>query len=170
MTNSATETTGHAAGAAVPSLDGDTARERSVKQAILRGARLRCPACGEGNLFHAFLKVSDACPSCGEALHHHRADDAPAYFTMAIVAHVVVGGLLSVEQAFAPPTSVQLAIWLPATVILSLVLLPRIKGMLIGLQWALRMHGFGGTADDPAPEPLANAPAQPTVAAGGRGL
>jgi len=29
---------------------------------------------------------------------------------------------------------------------LSLALLPRVKGALIGWQWALRMHGFGGTA------------------------
>lgn len=142
--------------------------ERSVRQAVLRGAQLTCPACGRGRLFYAFLKVSDACPACSEALHHQRADDAPAYFTMVIVAHVVVGGLLAVEQAFAPPTWVQLGIWLPATVILSLLLLPRIKGMLIGLQWALRMHGFGGKSDAPEPEP--NAPAEPATTSGGRGV
>jgi uncharacterized protein (DUF983 family) len=28
---------------------------------------------------------------------------------------------------------------------MSLALLPRVKGALIGWQWALRMHGFGGT-------------------------
>ncbi len=139
-----------------------------MRPALLRGARQTCPACGTGRLFYAFLKVADTCPTCGEALHHQRADDAPAYFTMAIVAHVVVGGLLSVEQAFAPPSWVQLAIWLPATVILSLLLLPRIKGMLIGLQWALRMHGFGGQADAPEADPLAHTPAVPTMPAGGR--
>ncbi len=128
--------------------------ERAVMPALLRGARTTCPACGRGPLYRAFLKVHDTCPSCGEALHHQRADDAPAYFTMVIVGHVVVGGLLSVEQAFAPPSWVQLSIWLPATVILSLLLLPRVKGMLIGMQWALRMHGFGGKEDQPEPEPL----------------
>lgn len=124
-----------------------------MPQAVVRGAKQKCPACGRGELFRAFLKVSDGCAACGEALHHQRADDAPAYFTMVVVGHVVVGGLLAVERAFAPPSWLQLAIWLPLTVILSLLLLPRIKGMLVGLQWALRMHGFGGHPDQPEPEP-----------------
>lgn len=137
--------------------------ERAVPQAILRGGSMTCPACGRGALYRAFLKVHETCPHCGEALHHQRADDAPAYFTMVIVAHVVVGGLLSLEQAFAPPSWVQLAIWLPLTVLLSLILLPRIKGMLIGLQWALKMHGFGGAADEPVPEPLPAAFVRPSA-------
>ena len=41
-------------------------------------------------MFRAFLKVADHCPACGEALHHHRADDAPAYFVILIVGHIVV--------------------------------------------------------------------------------
>jgi uncharacterized protein (DUF983 family) len=34
------------------------------------------------------------------------------------------------------------AIWLPLTVLLSLALLPVVKGAIVGLQWALKMHGF----------------------------
>jgi uncharacterized protein (DUF983 family) len=30
------------------------------------------------------------------------------------------------------------------TLILSLALLQPVKGAVVGLQWALRMHGFGG--------------------------
>jgi len=41
-------------------------------------------------MFRAFLKVADHCAACSEALHHHRADDAPAYFVILIVGHVVV--------------------------------------------------------------------------------
>ena len=69
---------------------------------------------------------------------------------MTITAHVVVGGVLVLEKLYAPPTWVQLAIWTPVLILLSLWLLPRIKGALIGYQWALKMHGFGNTAfDDP---------------------
>lgn len=134
--------------------------ERSARQlrpAMLRGAAGRCPACGRGAMFSSYLKVAEACGHCGEVLSHQRADDAPAYFTMAIVGHVVVGGLLAVEQAFAPPTWVQLAIWMPMVLILSLALLPVVKGSLVALQWALRMHGFGAGRDPaaPAPDPAA---------------
>jgi uncharacterized protein (DUF983 family) len=93
-------------------------------------------------MFWRYLKVADACPHCGEELHHHRADDAPAYFTIVIVGHIVVGLVLAVEIAYRPALWVHAALWLPLTVILTLVLLPMVKGALVGLQWALRMHGF----------------------------
>lgn len=137
--------------AAPPSAD--AAPRRDIKTALFRGWRQKCPACGQGALYRKYLKVNDACPACREELHHQRADDAPPYFTMVVVAHVVVAGILALEKAVAPPSWVQLALWLPLTVILSLVLLPLIKGALVGLQWALRMHGFGGTPDTPVPDP-----------------
>ena len=34
--------------------------------------------------------------------------------------------------------------WLTVTVLMSLLLLPRMKGAVVGQQWALFMHGFGG--------------------------
>jgi len=123
----------------------DTSRPpRNVMQAMRRGFFERCPSCGRGALFWKYLKVNDVCPSCGEALHHNRTDDAPPYFTILVVGHFVVGGALSLERAFAPPTWVHLAIWLPLTLVASLWLLPRVKGALVGLQWALYMHGFDG--------------------------
>lgn len=131
-----------------------TRTPRDVWRAMLRGFGLRCPNCGKGHLFRKFLKVADECPACGEDLHHHRADDAPAYFTIVIVGHVVVGGVLWLERAYAPADWVHALIWLPVTLLMSLWLLPRVKGALVGLQWALRMHGFGGEGDRSDP-PLA---------------
>lgn len=154
-------------GSALPPLIDDGAA-RPIGAAMLAGAKGRCPACGKGKLFHAFLKVSDQCPSCGTELHHQRADDAPPYFTMFIVGHIVIGGLLVVEKKFAPDTLTQLMIWLPLTCILSLALLPIIKGAFIGQQWALRLHGFGpGTPDPSGPDPI---PAPAGVRANGNDL
>jgi uncharacterized protein (DUF983 family) len=115
---------------------------RPILRSLLRGARLRCPACGSGAMFRRYLKVSDACPACGEELHHHRADDAPPYFTIVIVGHIVVSLVLIVEMAYRPPLWLHAMIWLPLTVALALLILPPVKGALVGLQWALRMHGF----------------------------
>jgi uncharacterized protein (DUF983 family) len=121
---------------------------RDAWAAMLRGWRGRCPNCGEGRMFRAFLKVADHCPACGEALHHHRADDAPAYFVILIVGHIVVPVALAVETAFAPSYWIHAALWLPMTVGMSLSLLQPIKGALVGLQWALRMHGFNPAQAD----------------------
>jgi uncharacterized protein (DUF983 family) len=132
--------------------DDETPRE--LWPAFSRGWRQRCPSCGSGRMYGKYLKVNDLCPVCRAELFHQRADDAPPYFVMTITAHVIVGGILIVERLYAPPTWVQLAIWLPALVILSLWLLPRVKGALIGYQWALRMHGFGDPKlDEPEPWP-----------------
>jgi len=118
---------------------------RSVGTAMLRGMMGRCPYCGRGRLFRAYLKVADNCPACGEALHHHQADDAPPYFTMTIVGHIVIAAVLAVEVSFHPPIWLHLSIWIPLTLVLSLVLLPIVKGAIVGMQWANRMHGFSGT-------------------------
>ncbi len=55
--------------------------------------------------------------------------------------------MLLLEQTLAPPQWLHMALWLPLTVVLSLVLLPSIKGSIVGLQWANRMHGFGSYPD-----------------------
>jgi len=136
-------------------LPADPLAPRKTGEAMMRGARLHCPSCGEGPLYKKYLKVADTCSSCGEELHHHRADDAPAYFTISIVGHIVIAGVLILERIYAPETWVHMALWLPLTLLLSLALLPVIKGSLVGLQWANRMHGFGGAEDVPEPEPMA---------------
>ena len=76
---------------------------RPIFGSLMRGAALKCPACGAGAMFRRYLKVADACPQCGEELHHHRADDAPPYFTIVIVGHIVVSLVLMVEMAYRPP-------------------------------------------------------------------
>jgi uncharacterized protein (DUF983 family) len=112
-------------------------------QAMGRGFRGRCPKCAEGKLFRAFLKVADQCAVCGEEFSHHRADDAPAYFVILIVGHIVVALALEVEIVFAPPYWVHIALWIPLTLALALGLLQPVKGAIVGLQWAQYMHGFG---------------------------
>lgn len=117
--------------------------DRPLWSALRQGFRQRCPRCGRGALFGRYLKVVDACPACGEAMHHQLADDAPPYFTILIVGHLIVPAALLLEQTAPPPMWVHLALWLPLTTLLTLWLLPRVKGALIGLQWSQRMHGFG---------------------------
>ncbi len=126
--------------------------KRSVWPALRRGMKKLCPACGEGRIFHAYLKVSDRCPHCGEALFHHRADDMPPYVTMFITGHFVVAGLLLGQDLFPNfPDWAQMILWPLVAALACLWLLPIVKGALIAYQWALRMHGFGGGApEEPA--------------------
>ena len=116
---------------------------RDVWTAMRRGFAGHCPACGEGKLFRGFLKVADVCSACGEEMHHQRADDAPPYFPILVVGHVIGAMMLYVEEVDADlPIWIHAIVWPLLTLAMSLVLLPRFKGALIGLQWANRMHGF----------------------------
>ncbi|HLL27319.1 MAG TPA: DUF983 domain-containing protein [Xanthobacteraceae bacterium] len=124
----------------------DPHARRALWPALANGFRGRCPNCGEGRLFRAYLKVVDRCPVCGEALYHHRADDAPAYFVILIVGHIVVTLALVLDNAYRLPYWMQFAFWLPLTLVLALLLLQPVKGTIVGLQWAYRMHGFDPNA------------------------
>ncbi|MGI9380116.1 MAG: DUF983 domain-containing protein [Methyloligellaceae bacterium] len=127
---------------------------RAFGSALLRGMRLRCPNCSIGHLFSNYLKVQDSCAHCGEELHHHRADDAPPYVTIFIVGHIVVSLVLAVEVAFQPSYLIHALLWFPLSLLLSLIFLPISKGAIVGWQWALYMHGFGGTEDSADPIPI----------------
>ena len=123
-------------------------RDRSLRTAIMRGLMGRCPNCGRGRLFRSYLKVVNTCEICGEDLSPQRADDAPAYLTLLIVAHVVGAGVLLSDEIWPNSSLVWVALfWLTFTVVASLLILPRAKGAVVGQQWAMGMHGFGSEGD-----------------------
>lgn len=117
--------------------------DRPLMPAVKRGLALRCPNCGEGKVLHSYLKVNDECPVCHEELHHHRADDGPAYVTILLVGHVM-GLALHIMWEYWRPEPLTMALSLSAIAVVSaLLMLPRVKGMIVAYQWAKRMNGFG---------------------------
>ena len=112
-----------------------------------RGFVGRCPHCGEGSLFRKFLKPVAECPVCHEDYTHQRADDFPPYVTIIVVGHVLIPIVLAVQTAIELHMFVHLAIWLPVTALATVALLQPVKGAIVAMQWALRMHGFDGHPD-----------------------
>ena len=123
-----------------------TPEPRGMKPAMLRGWRRRCPKCGSGPMLRGYLKVRDACPVCSEELHHHRADDGPAYLTILVVGHLMAPLIHVTFTTFRPEPLVLATIFSVGCVALSLYLLPRLKGLIVAIQWAKRMHGFADPA------------------------
>jgi uncharacterized protein (DUF983 family) len=113
-----------------------------ASEPLMRGLRGRCPGCGKGRMFRKFLKVADACPSCGEELHHHRADDFPAYLDIVLVGHILVPIVLAVETAYTPPLWLSMTVWPSIALVATLALLQPIKGAVVAMQWFGGMHGF----------------------------
>lgn len=121
----------------------DAGTERSRWGSILRGWRGKCPRCGSGPLLHSYLKVNDDCAVCQQEFHHHRADDGPAYLTILFVGHLMAPLLHWVFVQWRPEPLTLFTIFAVGSVALSLYLLPRLKGAMIGFQWAKGMGGFG---------------------------
>lgn len=114
----------------------------TLGRAVSRGFRCRCPACGESSMFSRFLKVDATCRACGEELHHHRADDLPAYLVVVIVGHVLLSLTLWVEIKYSPDYWVYAVTFLPLSLAMIFGLIQPIKGMIVAVQWHLGMHGF----------------------------
>jgi uncharacterized protein (DUF983 family) len=105
--------------------------------AIGRGLANRCPSCGKTHLFQGYLRVTPVCANCAAPLGRARADDAPPYFTILIVGHIVVPLLFVVDRTYSPSDLTLAAIFLPLTLVLSLLLLRPIKGGTVGLMLKL---------------------------------
>jgi uncharacterized protein (DUF983 family) len=116
---------------------------RHAGAGLLRGIAKKCPQCGEGHLFCGYLKVCPTCEACGHDTGSYRADDGPAYFTMLIVGHIVVVPLLLFSFVWKAPIAVVLVACLSLLSVVTLALLPIVKGGFIGVQWALK----GGSGD-----------------------
>lgn len=110
---------------------------RPLWTGLLRGARMRCPNCGEGGLYRAYLKVK-RCDACGHDNAAYPADDGPAYVTILLVGHVVIGPLLLFPFIWEAPLWLVLGSTLPALLVLMLLLLPVMKGAWVGLMWSRR--------------------------------
>jgi len=113
--------------------------------AIGRGLLCRCRSCGQAHLFNGYLRVVSECRNCGAPLGRARADDAPPYFTILIVGHIVVPIMFLVDRRLEPPLWLMAAIFLPLTLALTLALLRPIKGGTVGLMLKL---GLVRTLDD----------------------
>ena len=121
-------------------------RGGSAKPALMRGARLRCPRCGKGRLFSSYLKVAPQCGCCGLDLTPQRADDGPAYVVILIVAHLIGFSLPAMFDLMGDNPAIIALVLGVLCVVLSLAMLPPVKGMFVALQWFKGMHGFQAKA------------------------
>ena len=126
--------------------------ERPLSPAAMNGLAGKCPSCGKGHLFHAFLKTVDSCDVCGADMHHHRADDLPPYLAILIVGHLLVFIMIHLDMVWHISPMTYLMIMVPLGIVLPIALLQPLKGFVVGIQWAKRMHGFGSGHDPAGPD------------------
>ncbi len=108
-------------------------------RSIGRGLAHRCPHCGKGALFRRYLKVDPRCQACGHELDLYPADDGPAYLTVLLMGHLIIGPALFFPIVWQSPPQYSLPILLGGLLVITLTLLPRIKGGWVGLMYALNV-------------------------------
>ena len=106
---------------------------------MARGLRGRCPSCGVGRIFDGYLSVVPECGHCNAPLGLARADDAPPYFTILIVGHIVIPLMLIVQKSGDPSNLLLTSIFVPLTLVLSLGLIRPIKGAVVGAMLTFNM-------------------------------
>jgi len=104
--------------------------------ALWRGLRMKCPACGQGAVFRAYLKPVDTCAVCGEPLGQVPSEDGPAWLTVLGLAPLLVAVTFLVSLSPLPLwlTLPGAAIAVTGAVMLAL---PRVKGGWIGVLWSM---------------------------------
>jgi uncharacterized protein (DUF983 family) len=107
------------------------------------GFRGRCPRCGEGRLYSGFLKVADDCGYCGLKYGFENAGDGAVPFLILIIGGIGVGLGAWVMLAFATAVWVPILIAVPVVSALTLILLPKTKGLLIALQYVNQASDTG---------------------------
>ncbi len=124
---------------------------RPLKPALWRGWTRTCPNCGSGPLLKSYLKLHSSCTVCKQDFTAARADDGPAYVTILLVGHIMAPLMHFMFVKFRPDPLVLFTILAVTSVGLSLYLLPRLKGMIVGFQWSRQMFGFADSPDAEAP-------------------
>lgn len=127
--------------------EGAPSEDRSVIASMWRGFTCRCPNCGEGRLFAGYLTVARECDHCGEDFTGEEAHDFPPYITVFIVAHIIGTVIMIAEATFDWSMLTHILVWSVLTLVLCFAMMKPVKGAVVGLQWALRMAGFGDEPD-----------------------
>ena len=115
--------------------------DKTVATGLKRGLFRRCPNCGNGNLFQGYLKVRSECDACGHDNGQYPADDAPPYFTILLVGHLIIAPMLFFPFIWKWPVGQVLALTMPTVIFLTLCLLPLVKGAVVGVQRAIAKRG-----------------------------
>lgn len=118
-----------------------TTDEITLRKAAERGALGRCPCCGKGQLFRSYLKQVENCADCGEAFGHLRADDAAPWLTIIVVGHIFLPMAFMIDLNGIMPVWAEVALWCAFFAGLSAVMLPRAKGVMLGVLWQTRATG-----------------------------
>ncbi len=109
----------------------------SMLSILARGVQRKCARCGEGDVLTGYLTMVPACAVCGESFAHISADDVPPWLTIFVVGHIMISLVMTMELNFQLPIAATATILVAVAVILTALLMPVSKGVVIAVMWAV---------------------------------
>jgi uncharacterized protein (DUF983 family) len=94
-----------------------------------------CPRCGASTLFRSFLAYADRCARCGLDYREFNVGDGPVVFLTLGIGTLITVLALWVEFALSPEWWVHVLLWVPLTLILTVLTLRVAKGWLLALEF-----------------------------------
>lgn len=104
------------------------------KGGFLAATHGRCPVCGQGRLWVSYLKTANACGVCAADFKAAETGDGPVVFVILIAGFAACIGLVISLLGFGWPVWLLLSVWPVFAVVISLVLMPMLKGLMIASQ------------------------------------
>ena len=108
-----------------------------------------CPRCGERSLFAGLVAFAPRCRRCGLDFTAFNVGDGPAAFLTLILGTIIVGLAVWLQLSFDPPLWVQMLVWIPVALALTILALRVAKAALIGAEY--RNAAREGRIEDVAP-------------------
>jgi uncharacterized protein (DUF983 family) len=112
--------------------------EKLNKMNFKAGLFCKCPKCGAGSLLNGFMSLRLKCSKCGQDFSQFETADGPAFFAIAGVGTVVGIAAGVYEVVVSPPIWVHFALWVPAILLGSLLVVRVSKGLMCAHQFSLK--------------------------------
>jgi len=90
-----------------------------------------CPHCINSSTFTNFFIIKKKCENCSEDYSEYHLGDADTFFVILIVGIIIMVGILYTEFNYKPDLVIQLIIWLPMTILLSLLIKRPVKSLFL---------------------------------------
>ena len=115
---------------------------------IASGLQGVCPRCGAKTLFRSYLAFADTCSNCGLDFREFNVGDGPVVFLTLGIGTIVTILAVIVELKLEPSFLVHALLWLPLTLVLTVLTLRIAKGWLIALEFRNKAREGRIRADD----------------------
>ncbi|MBB5711424.1 DUF983 domain-containing protein [Sphingomonas xinjiangensis] len=102
---------------------------------IASGLQGVCPRCSAKTLFRSYLAFADTCSNCGLDFRDFNVGDGPVVFLTLGIGTIVTILAVVVELAFEPGFLVHALLWLPLSLIMTVLTLRIAKGWLLALEF-----------------------------------